>query len=121
MRTGCKNGVSKANHDLEAAHRTLKDDPLPDVACFHAQQCAEKYLKAFLTAHLREAEKTHDLLSLLEDCTRIEKTFDQELREACKRLNDYAVEARYPGILPDPDSSEARKAVESAAQVRDFV
>lgn len=51
----------KADRDLETVRRTLEDDPMPDVACYHAQQAAEKCLKGFLTARGREIEKTHVL------------------------------------------------------------
>jgi len=37
----------------------------PDSACFHAQQCAEKYLKARLQEAGLAFPKTHDLLDLL--------------------------------------------------------
>ena len=36
--------------DLRSAHRALEDEDYPD-ACFHAQQVAEKALKAFLRAN----------------------------------------------------------------------
>ena len=42
--------VSKGNNDFEVAWlaRHRADVPIPDAICFHSQQCAEKYLKAFL-------------------------------------------------------------------------
>ena len=44
----------KAGHDLETARRALKEEPrITDTACFHAQQCAEKSLKAFMVFHDR--------------------------------------------------------------------
>ena len=43
---------AKAADDLELARRALGPDrPVPDLACYHAQQCAEKYLKGYLVAH----------------------------------------------------------------------
>ena len=38
------------------------------VACFHAQQCAEKYLKAILISRQVAFSKTHDLLLLNDQC-----------------------------------------------------
>ena len=36
----------KADQDLELARRALgPGKPLPEMACYHAQQCAEKYLR----------------------------------------------------------------------------
>ena len=42
--------VSKAENDFEVAHlvRFRAELPIADAICFHGQQCAEKYLKAFL-------------------------------------------------------------------------
>ncbi len=42
--------VEKAEGDFATARRELRarKDPNYDAACFHAQQCAEKYLKACL-------------------------------------------------------------------------
>lgn len=43
--------VEKADHDLRNADHTLTlhDEECPfDTVCFHAQQCAEKYLKGWL-------------------------------------------------------------------------
>lgn len=43
--------VDKAEGDYIAAQREVRarKNPVYDAACFHAQQCAEKYLKARLT------------------------------------------------------------------------
>jgi HEPN domain-containing protein len=41
--------VSKAEGDWTMAQRERRAaDPVWDGICFHAQQCAEKYIKAFL-------------------------------------------------------------------------
>lgn len=37
--------VSRAENDNRLAHMALHaEPPIPEGACFHAQQCAEKYL-----------------------------------------------------------------------------
>ncbi len=111
----------KADRDLRTARMTLEaDDPMPDVACYHTQQCAEKYLKGFLTARRQEVEKTHSLTDLLDRCTAVDASFEQ-FRDACKRLNDYAVEVRYPEAPAEPDEDEARAAVKDAERIRAFV
>jgi len=55
--------VEKAEADYQAAvalNRRLKT-PLPDAVCYHCQQCAEKYLKAYLIARGIVPSRTHDL------------------------------------------------------------
>lgn len=42
--------VEKAESDLRNAEHTLELDCPLDTVCFHAQQCAEKYLKALLVS-----------------------------------------------------------------------
>ncbi|MBM3706525.1 MAG: HEPN domain-containing protein [Actinobacteria bacterium] len=39
--------IKKADRDLEVSQREIKlPEPLTDIICFHAQQAAEKYMKA---------------------------------------------------------------------------
>jgi HEPN domain-containing protein len=55
--------VEKAEHDrTNAVHTLTLETRCPfDTACYHAQQCAEKYLKAQLVLLGRDFPKTHDL------------------------------------------------------------
>ena len=42
--------IAKAEEDYLVATRELKaDPPALDAVCFHAQQCIEKYMKAYIT------------------------------------------------------------------------
>ena len=68
LRRDVRDWVAKAEEDF-AVVRTLSRTRRPvlnDAVCFHAQQCAEKYLKALLTRDHVAFPKTHDLLDLLE-------------------------------------------------------
>ena len=87
---------------------------------FHAQQAAEKYLKAFLTWHQVEFPKTHDierLLSLVGSC---DEALASQLCEASE-LTPYGVEYCYPGDYPPVTSEDAKRAVFLASQVRDQI
>lgn len=90
--------VEKAEGDFASAKRELRARKSPnyDAACFHAQQCAEKYLKA----RLQEADipfpKTHDLTQLLNLLLPIEPLFEN-LRVFLIPLTSHAVNFRYPG------------------------
>ena len=59
--------ISKAENDLKtAAHTlTLGADCPTDTVCFHAQQCVEKYVKAFLVAAEIAFPRTHDIEALI--------------------------------------------------------
>ncbi len=107
-----KRWLGKALGDLRAAEQTLKlrDKECPfDAVCFHAQQCAEKSLKAFLTFHSIPFPKTHDLGRLLHLCIGT-PTLVRGLG-GVRELTDYAVEARYPGLEEPIGRSEAREAL----------
>lgn len=60
-----KSWITYAEEDYKAA-KTLMDlkKPLLGAACFHSQQCAEKYLKALLILKDVDFPKTHDLPTL---------------------------------------------------------
>ena len=112
--------VSKAEGDFASANRELRARKAPnyDSACFHAQQCAEKYLKARLCEAGIVTEKTHNLLHLLDRCMPIEPWWDG-LRTPLNGLNAYAVAFRYPG--ESADRTTARDAIQICKTVRETV
>jgi HEPN domain-containing protein len=59
--------VDKAEGDFATTQREVRARKAPnyDAACFHAQQCAEKYLKARLQEASIPIPNTHDLVALL--------------------------------------------------------
>jgi HEPN domain-containing protein len=89
--------VARAEEDLLNAEHTLglREKCPVGTVCFHAQQCAEKYLKALLTCRGIAFPKTHDLVVLL---NRIGSESGLDLRTAdVQPLNRYSIGARYPG------------------------
>ena len=103
--------VSKAEGDFAMLERECRarKNPSYDGACFHAQQCAEKYLKA----RLREADvsfsKIHDLVALLERVLEVESDWES-FREDLAFLSAFAVTFRYPGESADKESAlDARR------------
>ncbi|MHA1506781.1 MAG: HEPN domain-containing protein [Candidatus Asgardarchaeia archaeon] len=114
--------MKKAENDLINAKNSINIKPKPplDTVCFHAQQCAEKYLKAFLTFHEIEFEKTHDISDLLLLASKVDEGFVRLLEEG-KLLTPYAVEVRYPVLFEEPTFEEAKKAIEIAEKIREFV
>ena len=113
---------AKADDDLELARRALGPDrPLPAMACFHAQQCAEKYLKGYLVAHDVPFRLVHDLDYLIQLCTPLNAAFEN-LTPAAEILNTYIATSRYPSETDqEPDIEAAQKAIQLAQQIADFV
>ncbi len=66
--------VSKAEGDFNSAVRELRARKSPnyDSACFHAQQCVEKLMKALLIARKAVPPKTHNLVELHRLIQRVE-------------------------------------------------
>jgi HEPN domain-containing protein len=61
--------IERAEEDYIMARSALRrKTPLVRSACFHAQQCAEKYFKAVLVQRNISFPKTHDLLMLFSLC-----------------------------------------------------
>lgn len=109
--------VAKVEHDRLCVANNLKSSEVPwDTVCFHAQQYAEKMLKAWLVAHDHEVRKTHDLVALLSACVADDPSL-AALEEDCRRLNAYAAEVRYPEELAEPDRAEGLDAVSTADRV----
>jgi len=112
--------VDKAEGDFRLAHLALEavDDPIPEGACFHAQQCAEKYLKAFLQEQGEMVPRSHTLIPLLTTCLPHDANFE-DLRDYLLDLENYAVAVRYPGVIVSVEMGKS--ALEAAAQVRQFL
>lgn len=113
--------LTKAHHDLRVARYLLTmDDPPPESVGFHAQQCAEKAFKGYLTLHGIPFEYRHDLSYLIDLCAPVDEDFEQ-LRAGADELTPYAVEFRYPDVLPAIPLSSARTAVGTAERIFAFV
>jgi HEPN domain-containing protein len=112
--------IDKAEGDFHTASREARARKAPnyDAVCFHGQQCAEKYLKAYLQEQGQRFPRVHDLIELLELCLPYDGTFDSQ-RNLLKDLTKYAVDYRYPGELATKD--DARAALQAVKAVRAFV
>ncbi len=111
--------VDKAEEDFYSADLLLHagETPLSSPACFHCQQCAEKYLKAYLQEHSVEFERKHELLPLLKLCILLDSEF-QTIKRDLEHLNRYAVVVRYPGVIIKANTAE--EALIAADRVRKF-
>ena len=69
MRPITQEWVTKAEGDADVAAALWQmADPVYDAICFHAQQCVEKYCKAWLVERGINFPRTHDLEALAKQC-----------------------------------------------------
>ncbi len=109
--------LTHAESDLRLARVAReRKDIIPEQACFHAQQSAEKALKAVLLFKRIEFPLVHDLKTLVGLLQRSAISFPPEIREAGS-LTPYAVEARYPGHLEEVTSADVDEAIRIAQGV----
>ena len=120
MREVTNEWIFKAEGDYHSAEALLYEIEVPEIdsACFHCQQCAEKYVKAFLTEYDIDFPRNHDLVRLMELCLPVDEGFEK-LRDNLRRLENYGVIIRYPGLTVPLEM--AQEAFENATQVRKFV
>ena len=107
--------LNRARSDLAMARAKQEGVYLEDL-CFHAQQAAEKSIKALLILLGVEFPYVHDLARLL---TLVEEA-GEELPEGVKqaeRLTCFAIFARYPGLSGALSEQEYDGAISLAERV----
>ena len=108
--------VRRAHADMTVATFVDDDRLAPEIIALHAQQAAEKMLKALLVQRQADFPRTHAIGALLALCEEAGFFGAQEFTEASS-LTRYAVAARYPGEEEPVSREEAKEAVTLAAQV----
>jgi HEPN domain-containing protein len=114
-----KGWLRKADSDVTTASLCIEREQALDTACFHAQQAAEKCLKAYLTAYVIEFPFVHNLEKLIELCAQRDASFF-DIKAIGQELTPYAVELRYDAEFW-PALETASQALSTAMAIRDFV
>jgi HEPN domain-containing protein len=120
-----KRWLRQAEFDLSDARFTY-DGKRYNLACFLAQQAAEKALKAFLFSKGAEQVWGHSVAELCEEATKFDPSF-KGLKPDAAPLDKYYIPTRYPNGLPGGIPAEAfiqddaDKAIKMTAQVIAFV
>jgi len=99
--------LAAVDEDLRIARLAIdQHPPIVGPVCFHAQQAAEKAMKALLVAAESDVPRTHDLVALVKLLVPV---FPEaaSLRESAARLAPYAVSTRYPVLRAAADPQEA--------------
>jgi HEPN domain-containing protein len=114
-----KRYARKAQSDEIALEKLTEDEDVPDdVIGFHAQQAAEKLLKAALANAGVTPPRTHNLIRLASLINESGLTPPPAVSEA-RSLTPWAVQFRYEDILEEKiDRVAVRKTI---AQVREWV
>src|SRR5581483_12043000 len=108
--------ISKAEGDWIMSQRQRQAaDPIWDGICFHAQQCAEKYIKAFLEEQTIAFQKTHDLVGLVDLSSGLLAALNP-LRFRLAQLSTFGITTRYPGV--QADQLAADEALKTAEETR---
>ena len=120
MKPAVAEWVEKAEGDFLTAGRELRARKSPnyDAVCFHAQQCAEKYLKAALQENGERIPKIHFLLELLAMVLKFDGSYEF-LKADLQILEDYSVRFRYPGNFAEKE--DAQSAYAAAGTTREFI
>jgi len=113
--------AAHADDDMRVAEHTLTlpDDCPYRLVAYHAQQCAEKYLKPYLVLRGIDFPFTHNLARLLELCSE-QSAWREQLKDV-EELTPFAITACYPGDDEPVSEAEARRAVDIATRAREEV
>jgi len=109
----------KAESDLTNASLCLDAGQALDTACFHAQQAAEKFIKAYLVAQEIDFPLIHNLEKLIELGARHDPDFIS-IKSLGQILTPYAVELRYDSEFW-PAAATASEALDIALTIKQFV
>lgn len=89
------------------------------IIAYHSQQCAEKYLKAFLLYHDVDFPYTHNISTLIELCMPFVNLNDK--LNTAKELSKYAVAVRYPTDYLTLNKKETIRLIKIANKVKTVV
>lgn len=103
-----------AEDDLRVAEILLEQSSVPRTSCFHAQQAAEKSIKAIFVFLQVDFPFTHDL-DRLRDLLPGRWTV-KEMPDLAE-LSVWAVEPRYPGDVIEATRQDAETAVDQARSI----
>ena len=107
--------LAQARYDLQAAALNGQAG-FGEIACFLAQQSAEKALKAFLYTQGERPVLGHATHRLVQRCGEYDPAFGA-LLEGCQRLDQYYIATRYPNGLPDGIPHDGYTAAQAAEAI----
>jgi HEPN domain-containing protein len=111
----------RATEDLRAGrHDLTASPPLLNDVVFHAQQCAEKSMKAYLVHREQAFRKTHNLTELGGAVAKLDATL-ADLMKRASLMTEFAWRFRYPGEPTSVSRPDAEQAIDLAGEVLDAI
>lgn len=113
MKKNTQAWLDAAKDDLAVIDEILERADLTNVTAFHAQQCAEKCLKALLEEQKIPVRKTHSLIQLIGLVSGSYSEFSDIDTTIPNLLDQLYTDSRYPnefGLLPDGKPSQIEAA-----------
>jgi len=111
--------INKAEGGWAVAQREMQEPvPVWNVVCFLAQQCAKKYLKAFLEEQGIAFRKVHDLVLLLNSSQGMLPELNAQ-KQNLARFGTFGIAVRYPGVQADLLATE--ESLKTAESVREVI
>ncbi|MBI5220382.1 MAG: HEPN domain-containing protein [Candidatus Liptonbacteria bacterium] len=109
--------LRQATQDNQACGLMLKHKIPTAIICFHAQQTAEKSLKAMIIFYAKKFEKIHDLWPIARTLVGVAPEL-KRLQAKLDNLSTYYIESRYPDDFQrNIPITEARAAYQVARAV----
>jgi len=116
--------IRYANNDINTAVFMMNAarNPRPyEIILHHCHQCAEKMLKAFLLHNAGGYPMSHNLKELRKECAGIDSDFNKRrVVEHCVYLDTFW-NVKYPDFTISIDASHAKRGINSAKRIQDFV
>ena len=111
----------KGQKDIDDAEFLLKNNRALENIAYHTQQAAEKYLKGFLIHNGWKLEKIHDLVKLLEEAIKIDKSFNRFV-VPMRKITNFYFESRYPtGYKVEYTRQELKKAINESKDMINLI
>lgn len=108
-----------ATSDYIIASQEPIEGVILEALCFHAQQAAEKAIKAVFVKHDIHFPYTHNISKLISIIKDSGIDWPEELDDA-SMLTDYALQTRYPGSGVEVTEKEYQEAIQIAKATLDW-
>lgn len=105
-----------AKSNLALAKKSNSPEVILEHLCFEAQQAAEKAVKAVLVFQAIDFPRSHDIGELLELLPGAGIVVPEPLRDSAAALSPYAVDSRYPGLIPPISQEDYQRAISMAEE-----